>query len=180
MALTSTLSGSSVVYEERIIGHHTRTYNWPPLQLNFWIFVMLLASTSIVGVFSIFIQTQQQLGLLIPWYVGTFAALGGVSLFTNCGGNQVLSVLHHSGLPGDSIRRGHRLAHCQPTAATGYCYDWLIYDAGDVDGRVGGRLGGALGADGHGAEQLQLAGVFAESYGIVGGNAGVAAAEEYM
>ena len=82
MALTSTLSGSSVVYEERIIGHHTRTYNWPPLQLNFWIFVMLLASTSIVGVFSIFIQQQEQLGLLIPWYVGSLVCVRLLCLLT--------------------------------------------------------------------------------------------------
>lgn len=87
MALTSTLSGSSVVYEERIIGHHTRTYNWPPLQLNFWIFVMLLASTSIVGVFSIFIQQQEQLGLLIPWYVG-IASLCATVVCTNAAGNR--------------------------------------------------------------------------------------------
>lgn len=63
---SSTLSGSSVVYEEHVISH-VRTYNWPPLQLNLWIFVMLLASTSIVGVFSTFIQTQTQLSLPIPW-----------------------------------------------------------------------------------------------------------------
>lgn len=177
MALTSTLSGSSVVYEERVIGHRTRTYNWPPLQLNFWIFVMLLASTSIVGVFSIFIQTQQQLGLLIPWYVGVFAALAVLVCLLTV---QVLSVLHHSGLPGDSIRCRNHLAHCQQEIATRYSHDWLVYDAGDVDGRAGGRLGRALGADGHGAEQLQLASVFAESYGIVSRNAGVAAAEEHM
>jgi hypothetical protein len=44
-----------------------RTYNWPPLQLNFWIFVILLASSSIIGVFATFIQVQNQLELGVPW-----------------------------------------------------------------------------------------------------------------
>lgn len=47
---------------------HIRTYNWPPMALNFWIFVMLLASASIIGVFGSFIQIQNQLLLGIPWY----------------------------------------------------------------------------------------------------------------
>ncbi len=68
MVLSSTLDGSSAVYERRVVSH-IRTYNWPPLQLNFWIFIMLLASTSIVGVFGNFIQIQNQLDLPIPWYV---------------------------------------------------------------------------------------------------------------
>ncbi|CEJ94837.1 hypothetical protein VHEMI10345 [[Torrubiella] hemipterigena] len=74
---SSTLSGSSVVYEEHVISH-VRTYNWPPLQLNFWIFVMLLASTSIVGVFSTFIQIQTQLYLPIPWYFPYFITVAAL------------------------------------------------------------------------------------------------------
>lgn len=69
MAVTSTLSGTSLGYNRRVVSH-VRTYNWPPLQLNLWIFVMLLASSSIVGVFSVFAQMQVQLNLQIPWYVG--------------------------------------------------------------------------------------------------------------
>ncbi|OAA45418.1 hypothetical protein NOR_03207 [Metarhizium rileyi] len=68
--LGSTLSGSSVVYQRRSVSQ-IRTYNWPPLQLNFWIFVMLLSSSSIVGVFSTFVQIQTQLELPIPWYERT-------------------------------------------------------------------------------------------------------------
>ncbi len=66
MAVSSYLSGSSVGYNRRVVSH-IRTYNWPPWQLNFWIFVMLLASASIVGVFSTFIQMQVQLELPVPW-----------------------------------------------------------------------------------------------------------------
>ncbi|KAJ4308907.1 hypothetical protein N0V84_011813 [Fusarium piperis] len=55
---------------------HVRTYNWPPIQLNFWIFVILLASSSIIGVFSSFIQIQEQLLLPIPWYFPYFITVG--------------------------------------------------------------------------------------------------------
>ncbi|KAG8409862.1 hypothetical protein J3458_018945 [Metarhizium acridum] len=72
--LVSSLSGSSIVYERRAVSQ-IRTYNWPPLQLNFWIFVMLLSASSIVGVFSSFIQIQTQLDLPIPWYFPYFKIL---------------------------------------------------------------------------------------------------------
>lgn len=75
MVLSSTLDGDSAVYERRVVSH-IRTYNWPPLQLNFWIFVMLLASTSIVGVFGNFISIQNQMDLPIPWYVLYCGPLG--------------------------------------------------------------------------------------------------------
>lgn len=64
MAVSSTLSSS--IYEPRVVSH-VRTYNWPPVALNVWIFVMLLAASSIMGVFSVFIQIQNQLELPIPW-----------------------------------------------------------------------------------------------------------------
>jgi len=78
MAASSYLSGSSVVYERRVAGH-LRTYNWPPWQLNFWIFTMLLASSSIMGVFAIFIQTQNRLLLPIPWYFPYFVTVTAIS-----------------------------------------------------------------------------------------------------
>ncbi|KAF4981853.1 hypothetical protein FZEAL_2432 [Fusarium zealandicum] len=59
---------------------HVRTYNWPPYQLNFWIFVILLASTSIIGVFATFIQIQNQLLLGIPWYFPYFIVVGCLSI----------------------------------------------------------------------------------------------------
>ncbi|TWU78289.1 hypothetical protein ED733_008342 [Metarhizium rileyi] len=77
--LGSTLSGSSVVYQRRSVSQ-IRTYNWPPLQLNFWIFVMLLSSSSIVGVFSTFVQIQTQLELPIPWYFPYFITVGAIAI----------------------------------------------------------------------------------------------------
>lgn len=73
-------TGSELTYGRRAVSH-VRTYNWPPLQLNFWIFVMLLASCSLIGVFATFVQIQDQLELPIPWYFPyliTVACLGVV------------------------------------------------------------------------------------------------------
>lgn len=64
MAASSFLSSS--IYERRPVSH-VRTYNWPPVALNIWIFIMLLAATSIMGVFGAFIQIQNQLELPVPW-----------------------------------------------------------------------------------------------------------------
>lgn len=66
MVSTSMLSSS--LYTRSRVPSRIRTYNWPPIQLNFWIFTMLLASTTILAVFAVFIQTQNQLLLPIPWY----------------------------------------------------------------------------------------------------------------
>ncbi|KAF7534113.1 hypothetical protein G7Z17_g13414 [Cylindrodendrum hubeiense] len=70
---------SSMTYDRSQIISRVRTYNWPPLQLNFWIFVMLLCSCTIIGVVATFIQVQNQLLLPVPWYFPyliTVAALG--------------------------------------------------------------------------------------------------------
>lgn len=69
VAKSSFAGGSSMTYDESRITSHVRTYNWPPLQLNFWIFIMLLASCTVIGVFSTFIEIQNQLLLPVPWYV---------------------------------------------------------------------------------------------------------------
>ncbi|KJZ69813.1 hypothetical protein HIM_10792 [Hirsutella minnesotensis 3608] len=77
MGAASMLSGnSSLTYNRRVVVSHIRTYNWPPWQLNLWIFVMLLASTSIVGVFATFVQMQTQLALPVPWYFPYYITVG--------------------------------------------------------------------------------------------------------
>lgn len=58
------MSGTEVVV------HRVRTkYRWPPLQLNFWLFIMLVGSCTILGINSYFITVQNQLRVGIPWYV---------------------------------------------------------------------------------------------------------------
>ncbi|KAI3539382.1 hypothetical protein CABS03_08620 [Colletotrichum abscissum] len=64
--VASTLTGSSL-YERRVV-ERVHRYQWPGIQLNLWILVMLVAACLIIGVFASFIETQQQLLLPIPWY----------------------------------------------------------------------------------------------------------------
>lgn len=54
---------------EEVIVHRTRTkYHWPALQLNFWLLIMLIGSSTILGIYSSFVTVQQQLLVGIPWY----------------------------------------------------------------------------------------------------------------
>ncbi|GJD04167.1 hypothetical protein ColKHC_12992 [Colletotrichum higginsianum] len=64
--VASTVTGSSL-YERRVV-ERVHRYQWPGIQLNLWILVMLAASCLIIGVFASFIDIQQQLLLPIPWY----------------------------------------------------------------------------------------------------------------
>lgn len=67
MASTVTTGTGSLVYERRVARVHK--YHWPALQLNVWMLIMLIASSTIIGVFASFIVIQQTLGLYNPWYV---------------------------------------------------------------------------------------------------------------
>ncbi|KAI8237203.1 hypothetical protein K4K54_000606 [Colletotrichum sp. SAR 10_86] len=62
----STLTSSSY-YDRRVVGR-VHSYQWPGIQLNLWILIMLVASCLIIGVFASFIEIQNQLLLPIPWY----------------------------------------------------------------------------------------------------------------
>ncbi|KAG4026184.1 hypothetical protein MFRU_044g00530 [Monilinia fructicola] len=69
--MVSTLSSSSGGYRERstVLLTRTRTkYRWPPLQLNIWILIMLIASSTILGIAAYFLAVQNQLHLGVPWY----------------------------------------------------------------------------------------------------------------
>ncbi|KAJ0342947.1 hypothetical protein COL154_011467 [Colletotrichum chrysophilum] len=63
----STLTSSSY-YDRRVVGR-VHSYQWPGVQLNLWILIMLVASCLIIGVFASFIEIQNQLLLPIPWSV---------------------------------------------------------------------------------------------------------------
>jgi hypothetical protein len=59
---------SSVSTMTEVVLQRVKTkYHWPPVQLNFWILIMLVGSSTILGVFSSFISVQQQLMVPIPW-----------------------------------------------------------------------------------------------------------------
>lgn len=57
-------STDSTITEVRVV---RRKYRWPAGQLNFWLFIMLVASSVILGVFANFSHIQSQLGLGTPW-----------------------------------------------------------------------------------------------------------------
>jgi protein-S-isoprenylcysteine O-methyltransferase Ste14 len=75
--VTTTTTSGSLVFERREAVHK---YHWPALQLNIWMFVMLLASTLIIGVFATFVQIQQQLLLPIPWYFPYFITVASIAV----------------------------------------------------------------------------------------------------
>ncbi|KAL2071956.1 hypothetical protein VTL71DRAFT_11299 [Oculimacula yallundae] len=69
MASTTATSMSEVIV------HRVRTkYRWPPLQLNFWLFIMLVGSCTILGINSYFLTVQNQLRVGIPWYFSYWIA----------------------------------------------------------------------------------------------------------
>ncbi|MCJ1308602.1 hypothetical protein MMC25_002255 [Agyrium rufum] len=57
----------STVARSVILIDRPHRYNWPEQQLNFWIFIMTIASAVTLGIFAYFITVQQQLKLGIPW-----------------------------------------------------------------------------------------------------------------
>lgn len=50
-----------------------RKYRWPEVQLNLWIFVILAAAATTLGIFAWFIVVQNQLRVGIPWYAAANA-----------------------------------------------------------------------------------------------------------
>lgn len=50
-----------------VIRESRRRYNWPQLQLNLWIFIVLAGASTVLGINAWFITVQQQLRIGIPW-----------------------------------------------------------------------------------------------------------------
>lgn len=65
-ATTLTSSSGSLVYTRRT-AEHVHRYQWPALQLNFWILIMLVAACTILGIMATFTQVQQRLDQGVPW-----------------------------------------------------------------------------------------------------------------
>jgi hypothetical protein len=62
-----------------------RRYEWPELQLNIWIVIVLVGSSVNLGVFSWFMTVQTQMMLGIPWlfpYMVTVGSLGVAFIIT--------------------------------------------------------------------------------------------------
>ncbi|KIV99846.1 uncharacterized protein PV09_08515 [Verruconis gallopava] len=56
-------------------------YFWPPIQLNFWTIIILVAGSLELGVFAQFIQIQQRLDLGIPWLFPYGVTVGSLVVF---------------------------------------------------------------------------------------------------
>lgn len=54
---------TEIIYRER-----RRRYQWPEIQLNLWILIVLVAASTCLGIFAWFMTVQTQLQLRIPWY----------------------------------------------------------------------------------------------------------------
>jgi len=54
---------------EVVVVERRKKYHWPEAQLNFWLIIFLAASATVLGIFSFFMQVQQQMGVGTPWSV---------------------------------------------------------------------------------------------------------------
>jgi hypothetical protein len=61
------MASSESTMTEIIMSRVRTKYHWPALQLNFWIFIMLVGSATILGIFASFISVQNQLRVGVPW-----------------------------------------------------------------------------------------------------------------
>jgi len=66
------------VIEERVVVRER--YYWPPMQLNFWIIIILAAGSLILGVCAQFMTIQNRLHLQIPWLFPYGVAVGSLTL----------------------------------------------------------------------------------------------------
>lgn len=57
-----------------------RKYRWPAGQLNWWIFIMLVASSTVLGIFASFSSQQSQLELGTPWYFTYTIVVGALGV----------------------------------------------------------------------------------------------------
>jgi hypothetical protein len=56
------MSGTEILVRET-----RRRYQWPELQLNLWIFIVLAGAATVLGINAWFIVVQQQMDIGIPW-----------------------------------------------------------------------------------------------------------------
>jgi len=66
---------------ELIVRRRGPKHQWPAAQLYFWLFIMLVASCTILGIFSYFVTVQQQLQIGIPWYFTYWICSAGLGIF---------------------------------------------------------------------------------------------------
>lgn len=126
MSSTTRTAPSTAYTRKRERVSHVHTYKWPWIPFNAWMFLMLLSSCAIVGVFSSFIAIQYRLELPVPWCVPPLPLFLPVSRICLLSGSrrtseippvsrhnanrppQVLPLLHNSSLVLNPLRRHPR------------------------------------------------------------------------
>ncbi|KAI9811826.1 MAG: hypothetical protein M1832_000679 [Thelocarpon impressellum] len=63
----------------RVVRRMTR-YHWPDVQLNVWLIIFLVASSTVLGIHAAFMAQQTQLGIGIPWYFPYWVATGALGV----------------------------------------------------------------------------------------------------
>ncbi|EHY58572.1 hypothetical protein HRR83_006248 [Exophiala dermatitidis] len=66
---------TEVVYRER--GRH---YQWPEVQLNLWIFIVLAGASTVLGINAWFISVQNQMRVGVPWLFTFAVVTGGLTI----------------------------------------------------------------------------------------------------
>jgi len=74
------MASSESTITEVVIQRLRTKYHWPAIQLNFWILIMLIASSTILGIFANFITVQNQLQVGIPWYFPYWITSGALTI----------------------------------------------------------------------------------------------------
>ncbi|KAH8819399.1 hypothetical protein F5884DRAFT_10448 [Xylogone sp. PMI_703] len=73
-------SSGTTVESEVVVRRVGVKYHWPAIQLNFWLLIMLVGSSTILGIFSSFITVQNQLDVGIPWYFPYWITVSGLMI----------------------------------------------------------------------------------------------------
>ncbi|KAJ2906127.1 putative arginase-like protein [Zalerion maritima] len=73
----TTKSSGSLVYTRRsgTVAGTVHRYQWPAIQLNIWILVMLVAACTILGIMATFVQIQLRLDENVPWYFAYYITI---------------------------------------------------------------------------------------------------------
>ncbi|TVY81969.1 hypothetical protein LSUE1_G004362, partial [Lachnellula suecica] len=80
LASRAAMASTSSTMTEVIMQRVRTKYRWPPLQLNFWLLIMLVGSSTILGVFASFLTVQSQLGVGVPWYFPYWITVSSLSI----------------------------------------------------------------------------------------------------
>ena len=61
------MARSTSDFSEVIVQRVHTKYHWPGMQLNFWLLIMFVAASTVLGVFAHLVYIQGQYNLKVPW-----------------------------------------------------------------------------------------------------------------